>query len=136
MTSTNEKIRDHLTQQKARAMGGSQGTSCRYRGDNGTMCAVGCLIPDELYHPHMEGSGVTRIVDNDWCSEEGYAPFPIPADIDIKTLIDWQGYHDSSVILPGPPAQYFRYQSWIDGDEAHSPTAFMEALENAKSQSA
>ena len=30
-------------------------TSCVYRGPNGTMCAAGCLIPDEEYHMHFEG---------------------------------------------------------------------------------
>lgn len=29
--------------------------ACKYRGDNGLMCAVGCLIPDELYDPVIEG---------------------------------------------------------------------------------
>lgn len=29
--------------------------TCLYRGPEGTMCAVGALIPDELYHPEMEG---------------------------------------------------------------------------------
>jgi hypothetical protein len=28
---------------------------CRYRTNDGLMCAVGCLIPDEVYTPKMEG---------------------------------------------------------------------------------
>jgi hypothetical protein len=31
---------------------------CAYRGENGTMCAAGCLIPDELYRPSMESRTV------------------------------------------------------------------------------
>jgi hypothetical protein len=31
---------------------------CLYRGPNGTKCAVGCLIPDELYDPVMESMPV------------------------------------------------------------------------------
>jgi hypothetical protein len=31
-----------------------QGTGCMYRGLNGTKCAVGHLIPDELYDPEIE----------------------------------------------------------------------------------
>lgn len=31
---------------------------CRYRGDNGTKCAVGCLIDDEHYNPACEGVSV------------------------------------------------------------------------------
>jgi hypothetical protein len=30
-------------------------SNCAYRGDNGTMCAAGCLIPDEEYNPEFEG---------------------------------------------------------------------------------
>lgn len=28
--------------------------SCRYRGDGGTKCAIGHLIPDDLYRPDLE----------------------------------------------------------------------------------
>jgi hypothetical protein len=28
---------------------------CAYRGDDGAMCAVGHMIPDQLYDPKMEG---------------------------------------------------------------------------------
>lgn len=47
-----ETVSKHLFHQ------GVQSTSqigCAYRGDNGTSCAVGCLIPDEGYSPGMEG---------------------------------------------------------------------------------
>lgn len=36
--------------------------SCVYRGDNGQKCAVGCLIPDEIYDTNMEGHGVGEIL--------------------------------------------------------------------------
>lgn len=32
--------------------------SCQYRGDNNTCCAVGCLIPQHLYKPEIEGAVV------------------------------------------------------------------------------
>ncbi len=32
------------------------GRICLYRGPNGTKCAAGCLIPDELYTPGIEGT--------------------------------------------------------------------------------
>lgn len=35
------------------------GEDCCYRGPNGLKCAVGQIIPDELYHPEIEGLGVT-----------------------------------------------------------------------------
>ena len=31
------------------------GAGCAYRGDGGTMCAAGCLIPDDEYKPEFEG---------------------------------------------------------------------------------
>lgn len=38
---------------------------CAYRGDNGTSCAVGCLIKDEDYSPKMEGSSVRSLYWNE-----------------------------------------------------------------------
>ena len=34
---------------------------CRYRTEAGQKCAVGCLIPDELYDPEWEGSRVWMV---------------------------------------------------------------------------
>lgn len=31
------------------------GMGCAYRGRNGTKCAIGILIPDNMYRPNMEG---------------------------------------------------------------------------------
>jgi len=36
--------------------------SCRYRGYDGCKCAVGFLIPDDLYDPEIEGAAVARIM--------------------------------------------------------------------------
>ena len=50
-----EKIAQHLAKQRARSIKTFNGMlSCAYRGKNGTMCAVGCLIPDEMYTVGME----------------------------------------------------------------------------------
>ena len=40
-------------------------TSCMYRGENGTKCAVGHLIPDDDYDPLMEGKAASdyKILD-------------------------------------------------------------------------
>lgn len=48
---------------------------CQYRGVGGTSCAVGCLIPDEVYVPSMEGNDAEGLIDNhldvlpSWMSE-------------------------------------------------------------------
>lgn len=41
----------HLAQQKRRAF---ENGSCRYRTSDGLKCAIGCLIPDDLYDPRMD----------------------------------------------------------------------------------
>lgn len=50
-----EKIAQHLAKQRARSTNVFNNMSCcAYRGKNDTMCAVGCLIPDEMYTVDME----------------------------------------------------------------------------------
>ena len=34
---------------------GDRPPSCAYRGDDRCMCAIGVLIPDDIYRPEMEG---------------------------------------------------------------------------------
>ena len=48
-----DKVVKHLLTQKRRSEG-KQG--CAYRGKDGDMCAVGCLISDKAYDPKIEGS--------------------------------------------------------------------------------
>lgn len=57
-----DKVVDHLFTQGEPAMG-TNTLSCLYRGENGQMCAVGCLIPDDLYDVYMEGYGVGDLLD-------------------------------------------------------------------------
>jgi len=49
------KVRKHLLTQKERAVA-VNGTSCQYRTPGGLTCAVGCLIPKELYTNNIEGA--------------------------------------------------------------------------------
>lgn len=35
---------------------------CRYRTTDGLSCAVGCLIPDELYSPSFEGKSARKVI--------------------------------------------------------------------------
>ncbi len=63
--------------------------SCRYRTEEGAKCAVGCLIPDELYSPALEGSGI----DKDWLiSHREIAE--IVVGVDLKFLRSAQVLHD------------------------------------------
>ena len=36
---------------------------CKYRDDHGNKCAIGVLIPDELYDPAMENMSLGEVVD-------------------------------------------------------------------------
>ena len=123
LAELSEKIRDHLTTQKARAVAdvpSAPGESdivsrCRYRGDNGTMCAVGCLIPDERYNPEIEGysAGHANITLAMFGREEFDA---MSGDFLVKLevlLRDWQHYHDHG-----------DYGAWVAGESwAASPAA-------------
>jgi hypothetical protein len=113
-----EKIRDHLTKQRKQsktAYGGSQTPSCAYRGDNGLMCAVGCLIVDEVYSESLESlcadtSQVVRAMSDS-------LGFDITEKME-QLCTDWQLYHDDEI-------NGFSYRVWIEsGDDNISPEMF------------
>ena len=54
-----DKTMEHLRKQ---GVPSARGTSCLYRGPNGTSCAIGFHIPDELYKPEMEGKEVGNLL--------------------------------------------------------------------------
>ena len=70
-----DTVLTHLREQGEAAT--SAGGSCRYRGANGTACAVGCLIPDELYDPVIEGLCVSQIIRAAvYLQDQAQAPLP------------------------------------------------------------
>lgn len=81
---------DHLRQQNERATVVGEGTnSCAYRGDNNTMCAVGCLIPDEEYNPELEGKTIFSSEVQDLVKQLGH---------DLLLVGDLQYVHDAKDI--------------------------------------
>lgn len=54
------KVREHFNEQGALAWD-DKAEICKYRTPNGQKCAVGALIPDELYAPSYEGHSVQTI---------------------------------------------------------------------------
>ena len=56
-----DKVVRHLLTQNRKSTGVEK---CLYRSGDGAMCAVGCLIPDALYHSDMEkgNSGVYQLL--------------------------------------------------------------------------
>lgn len=57
-----DRIVTHLRKQWARSAT-PDGLQCLYRSTDGKMCAVGCLIPDDVYSPQMERWSVTRLTE-------------------------------------------------------------------------
>lgn len=106
----------HLRKQGKASM--SDPASCRYRGPGGTSCAVGCLIPDELYDPLIENVSSTQIF-------KGYRPYGRESDwpklrpimdrlskhlgAENEPLLDaLQRAHDSELVAQGLPAWEYR----------------------------
>ncbi len=79
---TYDKVKTHLLAQMERSV---EGGVCRYRGPNGTACAVGCLIPDGKYFPGMERESVWDVMQR-W-------PGAIPCDNE-RLLSLLQRVHD------------------------------------------
>ena len=78
-------------------------TSCLYRNfDDGSKCAIGCLIPDNLYRPSFETKSVDGLIlDIDAYSEpphivtEDYRKFINFLSSNLKFLMSLQILHDN-----------------------------------------
>lgn len=64
---------------------------CLYRGPNGTMCAVGSLLPDNSYRADMEGSGANLLCR----MHADKLPEWMPPNADLLERL--QGVHDYPV---------------------------------------
>ena len=53
-----DTVKEHLLTQMEESMHPVH-KYCMYRNPSGLKCAVGCLIPDELYDPRMDNGGVS-----------------------------------------------------------------------------
>lgn len=65
--------------------------SCLYRSPDGKMCAVGVLIPDEIYDPRMEHQNSDNLLET-----PGYE-FPKWMQDNKLLLLSLQRVHDSSL---------------------------------------
>lgn len=87
------KVVKHLLTQKVRSciLSPSGMTSeLRYRGPNGTKCAIGCLITDNEYHESMEGKDLELLLETD-------LPDRLYTRLYMHRMIlrELQGIHDS-----------------------------------------
>lgn len=91
----------HLLEQGVRAV---KDGFCRYRGTNGTACAVGCMIPEKLYDTVLESLFVTELGDT----------LAGKIDLELYDLIlkneklfsDLQEFHDYTFTLKPKLEQY------------------------------
>lgn len=70
------------------------GMQCAYRGDNDRKCAAGHWIPDELYLPSMEGTGIDSPVMN----ETKVLAHLTSQGINLKSLQVLQAAHDNAAM--------------------------------------
>jgi hypothetical protein len=79
------KVAKHLLKQKERSVGSLNGRDrCLYRGPNGLKCAVGCLIPNKMYSPDMEG----KILGRDVLAACGLPGSMVPLLISLQIMHD------------------------------------------------
>lgn len=91
-----EKVKAHLLAQGKRSMLGDSWNRCRYRGDNGTSCAVGCLIKDEYYEETLEYKGVANI---DVLRALRFSGVDVAGDVDTpRMLCKLQEIHDTYLV--------------------------------------
>lgn len=83
----------HLNKQRRRAQ--NENGSCRYRASDGKKCAVGCLIPDSLYSPDIEGKGIWELIEDSGFSTYYPALAEHFKNVDVKMLDDLQVMHDN-----------------------------------------
>ena len=83
----------HLRKQRRRSKSTNE-ASCLYRGPGGLKCAIGALIPDELYDERMEGKSINRLLisECDTFPELSY----LFEGIDEQLLDGMQNIHDYS----------------------------------------
>lgn len=111
------KIRDHLIKQRAVSVQEDEHGTCAYRGANGLMCAVGCLIPDDKYNPEWENTAISGQNPIWKVLEEEYGGYLLP-----ELLRRWQIYHDSQSVG-------HNYEKWLNGVQGEtSPEEFHELV--------
>jgi hypothetical protein len=58
-----DKVALHLLEYGRLGIRSEDGSGCVYKTDTGLSCAVGCLIPDDLYDPLVEGMSISHFDD-------------------------------------------------------------------------
>jgi hypothetical protein len=74
---------------------------CLYRGPNGTKCAIGCALPDELWDEAINSDAYSSLM-----TQEAIRDFF--SDVDVEVAVGLQAAHDtwSPDIGDGPFTEY------------------------------
>lgn len=83
-----DKVAKHLLTQNKVSRPEDDRHACLYRGHDGLMCAVGCLIPDELYTTDIEYVSMADVIH-----ETDESAF------ELKKIFDAIGIHPTSYNL-------------------------------------
>ena len=81
---------DHMQKQGKQSLFGG-GNTCAYRGDGGTMCAVGCLMTDDEYDPSWENKGIIVLVEQNMLTPD----LNKRIESNLQMLSDLQNFHDN-----------------------------------------
>ncbi len=87
-----DTVATHLLRQGRRSMFEDSPSVCAYRGAGGTKCAVGVLIPDELYNPEMEMRTIYGLVENP--TKRQACSLPDWMEDNLELLANLQSVHD------------------------------------------
>lgn len=84
------KVSNHLITQNSQAR--DEKNNCRYRADDGKMCAAGCLIPDEDYKPYWEVTSVHNSNSNSISMyfKSKYTTEEVELISRLQTIHDWE----------------------------------------------
>jgi hypothetical protein len=120
-----DTVVNHLAQQGTQSMTqraddhvDRAGDGCAYRGDGGTKCAVGCLIPDDAYNPRMENATVISLAERK----------ELPVDLiehvallsQLQEAHDWSSSRSELILKLSDIAGAYN----LDGGAAHNITAW------------
>lgn len=94
-----DKVASHLLAQNDRS---SNGMHCQYRGRDGLKCAIGVLIPDEMYTPEIENYTIADLSSRNLSPQktEFFDKFMDQFDdsVNISFLTLLQNVHDNFFI--------------------------------------
>lgn len=89
-----DKTTNHLFNQGAQSLL-EDGYTCAYRGKDGAMCAVGCLINDDAYSSHLEGLAVDGASTVKKALRDSGIEFDKDGEV-IRLLTRLQNIHDTT----------------------------------------